>query len=81
MEDLITQYENAILKAVTGMDTSDMKCDDARTALRAYTTEMAIDHEMVLLRDFIAMCSPSEFERLKDLDFDITDKFMTDDEA
>jgi hypothetical protein len=81
MENLTVKYENAILHALVGCTPQQMDCTDARTAVSEYVDEFALKETPIeLLKSFIGMCTPTEFERLKDMDFDITDKYMNHEE-
>ena len=72
-----TQYENAILHALANCSPQQMGCKDATQALWEYMDEFDLT-PLQLLRNFIEMCTPTEFENLRIICFDILDKKIGD---
>lgn len=77
MEEMITAYEDAIIKALIGQSKNEHGYTSAKEALDAYIDEFDLkNHPIDLLKNFIGLCCPTEFAELKDMDFEIFDKMI-----
>lgn len=76
MQAEINRYEINILRALVSKTPEQMGCDSAADAVAAFYAEMDMQ-PIDLLKHFIGVCTITEMEYLKYIDYDITEK-MTD---